>query len=83
MGLTGLGRGAVLALVTALLIAGCGSDDTETVIEASSPADEALAAAIVDELHAYDESFDLTALPPAQQDELSPIVNNLPPAAGC
>jgi hypothetical protein len=82
MGLTLRRRGAGLSLLAALLIAGCGGSDEETAIEASSPADEELAAAIVAELDGYNESFDLTSLPPDQQAELGPIVDNLPPAGG-
>ena len=65
-----------------LLLGGCGGSDDETAIEASTPADEELAAAIVERLDAYNDSFDLTSLPPDQQAELGPIVDNLPPAGG-
>jgi len=80
----GLGRAratAVAALAAVALLGGCG-DDEETTIEASTAADEELAAGIVAELDEYNESFDLTSLPGDQQAELAPIVDNLPPAGG-
>jgi len=75
-------RLGAVAIVAAALLAGCGGSDDETAIEASTPADEELAAAIVERLDAYNDSFDLTSLPPDQQAELGPIVDNLPPAGG-
>lgn len=82
MGLIARRPGAGVALLAALAIGGCGSGDHQTAVEASSPADEELAAAILDRLDSYNDSFDLTALPPDQQADLGPIVDNLPPAGG-
>ena len=71
-----------MLIAGALLLGGCGGSDEEAVIEASTPADEELAAAIVERLDSYNDSFDLTSLPPNQQAELGAIVDNLPPAGG-
>lgn len=37
---------------------------------------------MVAELDTYNEPFDVTALPPAQQADLAPVVDNLPQAGG-
>jgi hypothetical protein len=63
-------------------LAGCGSSDPETSVQAATPADQKLAAAIQDELKVYDRGFDLESMPQAQQDQLAPVVDNLPQAAG-
>jgi hypothetical protein len=60
----------------------CGGSDPETSIEASTDTDQALGAAIVAELGTYNDTFDVAALPPDQQAEVGPIVDNLPQAAG-
>jgi hypothetical protein len=77
-----LGAPTAVLVAGALLLGGCGGSDEEAVIEASTPADEELAAAIVERLDSYNDSFDLTSLPPDQQAELGAIVDNLPPAGG-
>ncbi len=74
----------ILALVTCTSIglAACGSSTPDTAIVADSTADRELGAAIVAELDEYNQPFDVTTLPPAQQAELAPIVNSLPRAGG-
>lgn len=51
-------------------------------VEAATPDDERLAERIEAELRAYEQGFDLESMPTAQADQLAPVVNNLPQAAG-
>jgi hypothetical protein len=73
----------VLAALCAAALAACGDgSDPKTSVEAATPADERLAAAIQDELKVYEQGFDLEAMPQEQADQLAPVVDNLPQAAG-
>lgn len=76
---------AVVGMLACLGIAltACGEDsDPTTEVDASTPAAERLAQKVRDELHVYDEGFDLESMPAEQADQLAPIVDNLPQAAG-
>ncbi len=79
-------RIAALAVALACLtpaLAACGEgSDPETEVQASTPAAERLAQKVKDELHVYEVGFDLESMPADQADQLAPIVDNLPQAAG-
>ena len=77
------GRLAIAACASALVLAACGDDLPEVAtINASSAADETLAAAIETELSEYSEQFSLTALPAQQQAMIAEVIDNFPQAAG-
>jgi hypothetical protein len=66
----------------AVALAACGNSESKTSVEASTPADQRLADAIQAELKVYDVGFDLESMPQQQADQLAPVVDNLPQAAG-
>jgi hypothetical protein len=68
--------------VCAIAFAACGNSESKTSVEASTAADQRLADAIQAELKAYDVGFDLESMPQQQADQLAPVVDNLPQAAG-
>ncbi len=64
-------------------MAACGDgSDPKTSVEATTAADERLAGRIEDELRVYEQGFDLESVPQEQADQLAPVVDNLPQAAG-
>jgi hypothetical protein len=72
-----------LAAVSAAALAACGSGtDTKTSVETTTDADARLAERIQAELELYETGFDLESMPTAQADQLAPVVDNLPQAAG-
>src|SRR6478752_1744522 len=74
---------AVALARLASAFAACGNDaDGMTEVEASTPAEQRLADKVQDELHVYEVGFDLESMPQDQADQLEPIVDNLPQAAG-
>lgn len=74
---------AVLAAAVGLTLAACGEGtDPKATVEATTAADERLAERIQEELRVYEEGFDLESVPEAQADQLAPVVDNLPQAAG-
>jgi hypothetical protein len=68
--------------VCAVTLAACGNSESKTSVEASTAADQRLADAIQAELKVYDKGFDLESMPQEQADQLAPVVDNLPQAAG-
>ena len=74
---------AALALIAPAALAACGEDsDPDTSVEASTPAEERLGEKVQEELQAYEVGFDLESMPQDQAEQLEPIVDNLPQAAG-
>ena len=65
-----------------VLVAGCGDSAAEIEVVADSEADRAIAADVEDELALYSEPFDISALPTDQQDQLGPVYDAFPRAAG-
>lgn len=75
-------RAWLAAVLAGAALAGCGGSGEETEISASSDEDQAVAAAVEDELALYSEPFDISVLPTDQQDQLGPVYDAFPRAAG-
>jgi hypothetical protein len=72
-----------LAAVAAATLAACGAGtDPKTSVETTTAADARLADRIEAELKVYEAGFDLESMPSEQADQLAPVVDNLPQAAG-
>ena len=71
-----------VAVAAGILIAGCGSESSEIAVTASSDEDREIATGIEDELALYSEPFDISVLPTDQQDQLGPVYDAFPRAAG-
>lgn len=78
-----LGLAVLTVVALAPALASCGGDSDVTMsVETETVADESFAAKIQDELKAYEVGFDLESMPQDQAEQLEPIVDNLPQAAG-
>ena len=78
-------RRALIALLAAgaLSLSACGDDlNPKTSVEATTASDQRLADRIQAELKVYAKGFDLESMPKEQADQLAPVVDNLPQAAG-
>lgn len=71
----------VIAVVAALLLAGCGEEDPASgqppAVEAATPVDRELGEAIAGALDTADAPIDSRLLPPRQLAEIGPILDNL------
>ena len=73
---------AIAAVGAAVALAACGDSGPQTEVTASGDEDRGIADAVEEELALYSEPFDISALPVDQQDQLAPVYDAFPRAAG-
>lgn len=73
---------ALVAVGAAAGLAGCGDSGPQIEVIASGDGDREIAEAVEEELALYSEPFDVSALPVDQQDQLAPVYDAFPRAAG-
>lgn len=77
-----MSRPALIAAALALAVMGCGDTGARIEVTAAGDEDRVVATAVEEELALYSEPFDISALPADQQDQLGPVYDAFPRAAG-